>query len=161
MPLNENLTFSTAPAEVKASFLGVPDKVWLAPGRKLFKWTDYPLVNNGRITPWWCFVERTGLPSGSVAEGFRDSEMRAHRLGVSHRKYQGVRAAISEKFNNKLENLLLAEITTGVWGFAGVTRGQAEFKDPKLANVYLIGGRGQLWIPNLTDADIREIPSLG
>ena len=94
-------------------------------------------------------------------EGFRDSETAAHRLGVSHRRYQGVRAAVSEKFNNKMANLLLIELMNGVWGFGGVTRGQAEFKNPKLANVYLIGGKGQLWIPNLTAADVREISCIG
>ena len=162
MSLNQNLEFSSAPDYVKKAFLGVPDKAWLKPGTKLYKWTDYPLVGpDGRITPWWSFVIRRKLPSGLIAEGFRDSEIRAQRVGVSHRQYQLVRGAVSEKFENKLENLLIIELVTGAWGFAGVTSGQPEFKDPRLANVFLIGGKGQLWLPNLAEADVHEIPSFG
>ena len=162
MPLNQNLEFSSAPEHVKKAFVGLPDKVWLKPGTKLYKWTDHPLLGReGRITEWWSFVIRRTLPSGVIAEGFRDSETAAQRVGVSHRQYQFVRAAVSEKFGNKLENLLIIQLLKGAWGFAGVTSGQPEFKDPRLANVFLIGGKGQLWLPNLTKADVQEIPSFG
>jgi len=161
MVLNEKLEFSSVSSEVKTAFLGVPAKILLSTGTRLYKWTDYPLSGRVGITPWWCFVERRTLPNGKVAEGFRNSETAAGRLGVSHRDYQKVRAAVGEKFNNKMENLQIVELTTAAWGFAGVTRGQPEFKDPKLANVYFIGGKGQLWLPNLTSGNVREIPSLG
>lgn len=80
---------------------------------------------------------------------------------MTHRQYQKVRSAVSEKFNNNLKNLLVTELLDDIWGFAGRTSGQPEFKDPLLANVFLIGGKGQLWIPNLTVAHIRQIPALG
>jgi hypothetical protein len=159
--LNEKLDFSSAPPEVKRAFLGIPDKVWLPPATKLYKWTDYPLVGAKGITPWWSYVVATTLPSGFVAEGFRGSETAAHRLGVTHREYQKVRGAVSEKFNNSLQRLLLIELTAGVWGFAGRTSGQPQFQDPSLGNVYLIGGKGQLWIPNLTPSHVRQIPAVG
>jgi hypothetical protein len=74
MPLNQELEFSNVSTDVKQAFLGVPDKIWLSPGTKLYKWTDYPVVGQHGITPWWSFVVRRKLPSGAVAEGFRNSE---------------------------------------------------------------------------------------
>ena len=161
MKLNEKLTFASAPADARSAFIGTPDKVLLRRGTKLYKWTDYDLCGPRGITPWWSYVEQTHLPGGFVAEGFRTSETRARRLGVTHRQYQRVRSAVSEKFGNNLRVLLLTELLDDLWGFAGRTSGQPEFKDPALANVFLIGGKGQLWIPNLTVRHIREIPALG
>jgi len=161
MALNETIVFSSAPADVRSAFIGTPEKVLLRRGTKLYKWTDYPLHGARGVTPWWSYVEQTRLPGGFVAEGFRASETRARRLGVTHRQYQRVRSAVSEKFPNDLQNLLLIELLSDAWGFAGRTSGQPEFKDPSLANVFLIGGKGQLWIPNLTLAYVREIEAQG
>jgi hypothetical protein len=161
MALNQTLMFSSATMDVVSAFIGTPEKVLLRRATKLYKWTDYDLFGSRGITPWWSYVEQTSLSNGFVAEGFRTSETMARRLGVTHRQYQQVRSAVSEKFNNNLQNLLLIELLGDVWGFAGRTRGQPEFKDPKLANVFLIGGKGQLWIPNLTASQIRQIPALG
>ncbi len=120
-------------SDAKKAFLGVPDKIWLKPGTKLYKFTDYPLIaDNGRITPWWSFVVGRTLPSGRKAEGLRRSEEAAQRLGVSHRDYQKYRAAVSEKFDNNLSFFLLIMLKEGAWGFAGTTSGQPEFKDPAL-----------------------------
>ena len=161
MALNESLNFASASGDVKEAFLGVPDKVYLRPGTKLYKWTEYPLEGGDSITPWWSYVIQTTLPSGRVAEGFRTSEERALRLGVHHREYQKAREAVSGKFRNSLENLLLIELTAEVWGFAGPAAGQPKFENPNLANVYLIGGKCQLWIPSLTMAHLHEIPAVG
>lgn len=68
---------------------------------------------------------------------------------------------MSETFNNKLQNLLLIELIADVWGFAGKTSGQPEFRDPALANVFLIGGKGQLWIPGLKLEHLRQIEAVG
>jgi|SRR5580698_1845689 hypothetical protein len=161
MILNEDLALSSMPGSARSAFIGTPDKVLLKRGTKLYKWTDHDLLGPWGVTPWWSYVEQTRLPSGIVAEGFRTSETRASRLGVTHRQYQKVRSAVSENFNNHLANLLLIDLQEDVWGFAGRTSGQPEFKDPALANVFLIGGKGQLWVPNLTDRHIRQIPALG
>lgn len=162
MSLNEKMEFSSAPADVKGAFLGIPDKIYLKPGTKLYKFTDYPLIGtNGHITPWWSFVLGRELPSGRKMEGLRRSEEASQRLGVSHRTYQKVRSAVSERFNNDLTNFLLIFLKEEAWGFAGVTSGQPEFKNPALANVYLIGGKGQLWIPGLTPAHVQKIDAEG
>jgi hypothetical protein len=161
MTLNEKLEFRSASREVQMAFLGVPEKVLLKARTKLYKWTDYPLVGPFGITPWWSYFQQTRLPSGFIAEGFGSTENFARRLGVHHREYQRVRGAVSEKFDNNMQLLLLIELTVDAWGFAGRTSGQPEFKDPKLANVYLIGGKGQLWIPGLKASDVIRIPAEG
>jgi hypothetical protein len=162
MSLNEKLEFASAPQDVKKAFLGVPDKIYVRPGTKLYKFTDYPLVaENGQVTPWWSFVLGRKLPSGGTMEGLRRSEEHAARLGVSHRRYQQVRSAVSEQFNNNLTHLLLIFLKQEVWGFAGRTSGQPEFKNPAMNNVYLIGGKGQLWIPGLTSAHVEQINAVG
>ncbi len=161
MYLNENFDFATAAdADVKRAFLGVPDKLVLHTGTKLYKWTSYPLVGTNGITPWWLFVESRTLPSGVRADGFRAAEEYASRLKVSHRAYAEVRAAVSEEFNNSMEKLLLIEFVAQVWAFAGSASGQVQFKDPGLSHVYLIGGSCQLWIPNLTLGHVRRIPTM-
>jgi hypothetical protein len=160
MLLNESLDFSSAPLHVKQAFLGAPEKLCLNPGTKLYKWTDYPLFGPHGVTEWWGFVIQRTLPSGLVAEGFRTTEKLAARVGTSHQNYQLARMAVSEKFNNKMEHLLVTELILGCWAFAGKTKGQQEFKDPTLSNVYLIGGKCQLWIPNLGHSHIRQIPAV-
>jgi hypothetical protein len=161
MILNESFSFSIAPLDDRRAFLREPERVLLRASTRLYKWTSYPLVGAKGITPWWSFVIQTRLPSGFVAEGFRGSETQARRLGVPHREYQRVRGAVSEKFNNKMQDLLLIQLNIDAYGFAGPTSGQQQFKDPALANVYLIGGKGQVYIPNLTGAHVHPIPAGG
>jgi hypothetical protein len=161
MILNENFALSSMPAIARSAFIGIPERVSLKRGTKLYKWTDYDLFGPQGVTPWWSYVEQTVLPNGLIAEGFRTSEVRARRLGVTYRQYQKVRSAVSENFNNNLGKLLRIELLEDIWGFAGRTSGQPEFKDPALANVFLIGGKGQLWVPNLTERHIRPIPAVG
>lgn len=83
--LNENLQFSSVRLEDRRAFLRVPERMLFAAGTKFYKWTSFPLVGPRGITPWWSFVNRTVLSDGFVAEGFRDSEVYASRLGVSPR----------------------------------------------------------------------------
>lgn len=169
MALNEQLEFSAVDQRDRDAFIGPVEKIWLEQETKLYKFTQYPLVSDkGYITPWWSPVVARTLPSGRKMEGFRQSETRANRLRVSHRDYQKYRAAVSEAFRNDMSNLLLTFLTEGVWAFAGTTSGQREFdmskeerkKDPSLAKVYLIGGKGQLYIPNLKPGHLQEVPAI-
>lgn len=161
MVLNEGFSFSATPKDDQRAFLREPEKLLLRAGTRLYKLTSYPLVGPKGITPWWSFVIQTTLPSGFVAEGFRGTETMARRRGVTHREYQRVRGAVSEKFNNLMENLLLIQLNVDAYSFAGPTSGQQEFKGPALANVYLIGGKGQVYIPNLASAHVHQIPAGG
>jgi hypothetical protein len=163
MILNEDLRFDAVDASVRRAFLRPPEKLLLATRSHLYKWTDAPLNQGGRISPWWSFVETTQLPSGVVADGFRVSEERAQRIGRTHREFARSRAAISGQFNNRLSQLLVIELSVAVWAFAGQASGQPEFarNQPELANVFLIGGAYQVWIPGLTPIHVKSIPPQG
>ena len=159
MILNDNFSFSSAPLGHRTAFLRDPERILLKAGiTKLYKFTSYPLYEpDGGITPWWFFVIQTRLPSGFVAEGFRSSEIFSRRLGVPQREYERVRGGVSEKFGNEMLNLLMIQLSVDAYGFAGPARGQPEFKDPSLANIYLIAGKGQLYIPNLRRQHFHEV----
>lgn len=163
MILNEGLRFESADATVKRAFLRPPEKLLLAARAQLYRWTDSPLNQGGRISPWWSFVETTQLPSGVVADGFRVSQERAKRIGRTDREFARARAAISAQFNNRLSKLLVIELCESVWGFAGQASGQPEFArdQPELANVFLIGGAYQVWVPSLTPMHVMSIPAIG
>jgi hypothetical protein len=161
--LNHELRFDSVHPTVKRAFLRTPEKMLLTPGVRLYKWTGRRLHEGPEITPWWSFVERTRLPSGAVAEGFRVSEERAARLGRSHREFARARAAISDQFANTMSNLLVVQTRLPVWGFAGQASGQPEFADdqPALKHVLLIGGAYQVWVPNLTRGHVAQLPVIG
>jgi hypothetical protein len=163
MILNEGLRFDNVDASVRRAFLRPPEKLQLSPRTHLYKWTDGPLNQVGRISPWWSFVETTQLPSGAMVDGFRVAEERANRIGRTHREFARSRAAISGQFHNHLSNLLVIELSVAVWGFAGQASGQPEFalNQPELANVFLIGGTYQVWVPGLTPMHVKSIPALG
>ena len=130
MVLNEGVRFESVDPSVKRAFLRTPEKMLLTAPVRLYKWTNRPLSDGARITPWWSFVETTRLPSGAHAEGFHVSEERAKRLGRSHREFSRSRAAISDQFDNTMSTLLLVQIRQPVWGFAGQASGQREFAEP-------------------------------
>jgi hypothetical protein len=161
MILNEGLRFADVDATVKRAFLGVPARILLLPAVRLYKWTSHPLIGGSGITPWWFFVKTTRLPGGMVAEGFRTSEERTARIGESHRDLARARAAISGQFHNTMKDLLVIQMKIQVWAFAGQASGQREFADDHhLQHVYLIGGAYQVWVPNLTSQDVRELPGI-
>ena len=139
--LNDGLQFSDLSPDDRHAFLRTPERKLFDARTKFYKFTDNPLVGNEGISPWWSFFDSSRLSDGTVVDGFEAAEEYASRLGKSHREYQQVRSAISERFNNRMRDLLMIQLNTKAWGFAGVASGQKEFKDPALANVYFIGGR--------------------
>ena len=162
MTLNENLDFDSVDPTVRRAFVRRPEKVLLKPPLRLYKWTDRPLIGPYGVSPWWSFVESTRLPGGTVIEGFRVAEERARRLGNTHRQFARSRAAISDQFGNTMTRLLVMQLASEAWGFVGQASGQPEFakEHADLQNVVLIGGAQQVWIPNLTGRDVREIPTV-
>jgi hypothetical protein len=160
MVLNEALDFATARTDVKRAFLRPPQRILVADGTRLYRWSDRPLTV-GDIAPWWLFVESRPLPNGELFEGFRVAEERARRLGRSHREYDRARLALSEKFDNAMTKLLLVTMNVPAWGFAGQASGQHEFKDKRLDHVFLIGGAHQLWIPGLDYTHLRKEAVVG
>jgi hypothetical protein len=166
MVLNENLRFDSVDPTVKRAFLRVPERVLLATGVELYKWTDLEWTDPkydsymGTITPWWSFVKSTRLPSGAVADGYRVSEERAGRIGRTHREFARARAAISGEFSNALTNLLVVQLRVPAWGFVGQASGQPEFVRwrKELSHVLLIGGAWQVYVPNLTRTNVTHVP---
>ncbi len=163
MILNENLRFENVDHIVKRAFLRVPERVLIAARTRLYKWTNRPLSDGSRVTPWWSFVESIRLPSGMLAEGFRVSEERAARHWEITSRLARARAAISDQFGNTMANLLLVELKVPVWGFAGKASGQPEFADdrPEFRHVFLIGGTHQVWVPELKPQHVTAIPVAG
>jgi hypothetical protein len=157
MILNENVEFVLADGGVKGAFNGTPEKVLLQRGVKLYRRTERPLNGKDGISSWWCFVDDTRLPGGAMANGLNTTRMFAKRLGTSHREYLTVRAAVGEGFKNSMMHLLVIELRTPVWGFAGVAMGQREFERKELDHIFLIGGEHQLWLPGLTNVHVFEI----
>lgn len=166
MVLNEKLEFKDAPPLVKKAFNGTPDKMYLKETTELYKFTSYPLVSEkGNVTPWWSFVHAVQLPNGRKAEGLHEAAERARRIDemqrqllsgaqrtrCSVRTYERARLAVSEEFNNSMRNYLSIALQQGVWGFVGIAAFQKAFKDPEFSNVLYIGGKIQLWLPNLTE----------
>ncbi len=162
--LNEGIRFSDLPEGDRRAFLRPPERRLFA-HTKLYKLTSYPLEGPRGITPWWSFFERVRLGDGTAVDGYKEAEEFAHRLQVSHQTYQRARSAVSNQFGNSMSNLLIIQLQVKAWGFAGIARGQREFsdeeikEDPSLANVYLIGGRVQAYIPNLKTECVQPIPT--
>src|SRR5262249_36128861 len=129
-------------------------------GTRLYKWTHRPLFGEHGISPWWFFVESRRLPSGTAADGLRVSEQRARRLQKPHREFARVGGAVSEEFGNRMEQMLLIQLTQPVYGFAGTVSAQPEFAKERrdLQNVFLIGGACQVWIPGLQKTHLQQIP---
>jgi hypothetical protein len=154
------------------------------PLTKLYKWTNSSVGLTGNVTPWWSFVEPFRLPSGRTFEGLKtviERAARVHEQRQQARRQPGIAAAedaartlrlagnrlnslqeyaraisaLSDRFSNYMDKFLVVQLTDPVWGFAGRTSAQPEFKD--VDNVFLIGGADQLYLPNLTGPCVREI----
>jgi len=54
------------------------------------------------------------------------------------------------------------QLMKDAWGVAGQASGQPEFakEQADLQHVFLIGGAWQVWIPNLTAADVLALPAI-
>jgi hypothetical protein len=157
MPPSNPPDFATIadPQTATAFLFGRPDVVeWLAPGTKLFKWTQ-SIATPGGVSPWWQFLEARQLSNGVRCPGLRELQEYAARLGVHNRDYTRVRAAVTEQWN-KMTNAVAIELVRGAWGYIGKASGQ--LKDNTMPGVYFIGGEYQVWVPGLTLSDIRSIP---
>jgi hypothetical protein len=147
-----------ADASTKGAFVhGRPELVeWLAPGTKLFKWTQSITTRRG-VSPWWQFLISRRLSNGVNCSGIQELQEYAARLGVHDRDYARVRAAVTEQWN-KMTNAVAVELTKGAWGYIGKASGQ--LKDRNVSSVFLIGGEYQVWVPGLVANDIRQISLL-
>jgi len=153
MALNETLQFSSAPAEVQRAFAGsMPQKVLLQLGHRLYKFTQYELLHQGRATAWWSSVK----PINSADTGLETLLERAARLGTSPAEFARARNAVTKQWNS-MNGLLLAALTSPVYALVGRVAHQQFDERPEYSNVAFIGGAIQLWILNLTAQHIRKL----
>ena len=153
MALNEALQFNNVPPDVKRAFAGgMPQKTLLQPGHRLYKFTEYELFHNGEATAWWSSV----FPMNSADTGLEQLLERAARTGGSPAEFARARNAVTKQWNS-MSGLLLAALTSPVYGFVGRVAHQQFDKGSAYCNVVFIGGAIQLWIPNLTAAYVRKL----
>jgi hypothetical protein len=153
MILNHDIQFNDAPSDVKAAFSGGPPrKLLLASRTELYKFTQYGLFHNGHVSPWWSSV----LPIDRNDTGLEELLERSGRLGTAAADFARARNAVTKQWNS-MSGLLLAVLTSPVYAFVGRVRHQQYDNRPEFHNVVFIGGATQLWIPNLTAAQIRVL----
>jgi hypothetical protein len=149
--LNSGLMLGSAPSDVRAAFTGGAEPRLLPQGWRVYKYTQHSLVSSsGRVTPWWSSIE----PIDAGDPGLAGSLERAARLGVDPARYGRARAAVTEEWNS-MDKLLTASLLVPVYGLVGRCAFQ-RVSDNGPSNVVFIGGAWQLWIPNLTRAEIGE-----
>jgi hypothetical protein len=147
MTLNQGIVFSDAPNAVRRTFRGgQAEKCILSPGTQLYKFTQHPLLHQGRVSPWWSSVK----PICPRDTGLEVLLRRAERLGVSANTFARARNAVNHQWNS-MDGLLVVTLKTPVYAFFGPAAHQ-QYDDlrPDLRNVVFIGGAIQLWLPNLS-----------
>jgi len=129
-------------------------RVLVRAGAELFKLTGRPLVDKGRISPWWNFVHPTniGLSDGTsfLVPGWNASRARAEVLGVSDVQFGRARSAVTLQWNT-MSGVLRVRLNADAYGWFGRCSGMPldnEAEEPR--KVMLIGGAYQIYIPCLS-----------
>jgi hypothetical protein len=152
-PLNDKLLWRQVPAADRSSFRhGQAQKVLLPSGYALFKFSQWDLVKpDGTVTPWWFSV----TPHWPQELGMDRLVRRAANVGATPAEYARAVAAVNR---NAMTQLLRARLCVAAHGFVGPCSGQPLDPDrPEWANVVLLGGVVQLYIPNLRKAHVRAL----
>jgi hypothetical protein len=139
------------PGQVVSAFRGDPKplRVRLDPQFRLYRFTDSALMSP--ISAWWAPVDQYHDDPGLEARlGL------ARRLGANPAELMRVVGAVNESWGNKMSNLLKAELLKPVWGFWGQCSMQSRNNAGSGITKNLPGYAWQLYIPNLTAAEIRQ-----
>lgn len=156
MDLNEKLRFADIPADHQAAFLkNKAEKRRFEPGTLLYKFTGRPLVDErGRVSPWWSGVR----PLNKDDPGRDGAIERSARLGVAPRNFARARSAVTFQWNT-LRGLIEVRLKKRAWGFVGRCSSQRYDERPEFSNVVWIGGAWQIYLPNLTEAEVELSPA--
>jgi hypothetical protein len=143
-----------APPQVKQAFRGDVRRILLPARSRLWKWTDYDRLRPGPVTPWWAPLEPAAIEGFETMPGLQaiDRQLRA-RGGGPRTALRHALAVLPEW--NSMGKLLIVALHLQAFVFAGMAAMQQMtdlYGDP--TPIYLAGGFGQLFIPNLTDADL-------
>jgi hypothetical protein len=138
--LNTNFDFSKTDRETQLAFRGSPRRVLFEPGDRLYRFTSLPdqtfAGNEIFKSPWWQ-PHRTFNAILRTANRTRSSIVDTARSGL----------AVNRTWNPTMEWLVIVELTSPVYGWAGRTRHQpAEGAD---RSVLLMGNFTQVFVPGL------------
>jgi hypothetical protein len=151
--LNEGLTFADVPANDRRAFLGHGVPRQFPVGWTFYKFTDRPLVGSGGgITPWWSSVRKLN----SMDLGLDGTLERAQRLDVDPRRFARVRSSVTKDWNS-MDQLVCVRLTRAAWGIVGrCASQQVDLGLPP--NIVFIGGAWQVYLPQLSSGDLRQVP---
>jgi hypothetical protein len=177
--LNANLTVADMPADVRAAFGNDPVIVTLTPQFRLFKLTQYSLMNpskpiNQKLSHWWSPVDPYREDRLGALGRYKEAQLNE----VTMREMVRFAAAVSLDWNdldNYLEVVTLDQIKC-FWGTHSPQPALSDNPDPDKCQhalevfdqrgVYVpdtLGGIDtayQFWIPNLTIEYVEERATL-
>lgn len=134
--------------------------VELSSNTTLYKYSgDYPFRQDlNRWSPWW--NARSGarhvLPDGKEVSwtGLAPRLTAAMKGNFSDVKAARVRSAVKHEWNS-MRNLFIVRLNVQAWAWFGQCKGQrASDTDPNYANLHLMGGDFQYYIPELERHEI-------
>jgi hypothetical protein len=148
---NEDFDFvRSAPSDVKMSFRGMPQKVHMPGGTKIFRFVT--IGENATDSGFWISLRVFAyLAQWSANSGVPLSEIARSRF------------AVKLNWSSRIDTLCAATLRRPLYGFQGTTHYQSRLdSDPRFLkkgvgpqpNVLLMGGFEQLWIPDIALDDI-------
>ena len=162
LELNQTLRFDKLTLTQQQSFNSRPTPVLvrLPGGTHLYKWTQYPLINNrGFASEYWSSWQPMTVEAMRIP-GFSELRKRyRNRDGEVGRPQEFMRArnAVTDYWNN-MESITKAELRLPVWGFIGVCAPQPVSKSEEQSRrVLFIGGEYQLVLPNMQAQHIFKL----
>ena len=143
--LNDDIDFSSAAQDVKDSFRGPPTKTIFKTDELIYRFISIRDVEyrDGTKQGSPLFESAWWVP----AETFRAVTKRAFRTKQSFTEAARAGLAVTREWNPHMDWIVIARMKDPVYGWVGPTAGQREYKDD--AQVWLIGGLDQIWMPGL------------
>jgi hypothetical protein len=157
MCLNEDFDFERdAAVAVKPAFSGEVRRLLLQPGTRLWKWTDHLDPPAGRVSPWWVPLQPSGMEGLNEMIDLREVERQVAARGGGARSALRHAPAILPEWNS-MGQMLVVALQSAAYAFAGRAAMQ-QMTDLKLQpmSVFLAGGHGQLFIPNLNGTNLEK-----
>ncbi len=154
------------PAKIRDAFTAKDlYRIELSAGVQLFKLAGASAVSSGQLrstsafaSPWWFAYEphRVATPEGStlLIPGIETDLERARRAQVSLTELTRARAAVNLSWGNPLDHLLIVRLKVGTIALIGRCAHQHRSSHPLEANVFLIGGSLQIYVPALEPASV-------
>ena len=143
--------------EARSAFVGVPRRVFLNPGERLYRFQEgFSISHSGRVPPWW-------LPERAVEEIRR----LRRETQLSFEEVVRAVAALAFDFQTRCDVELRARLLRPAYAFIGPvsrqsllahpysSKSRARGWNPELARFSTVTGYlEQFFIPNLTPTDV-------